>query len=95
MTRTSLHDGSEPKLVFSDEFNNDRRTFYPGYNPFWEAGDLHHWQTGNLERYDPATITTEDGVLKIALSRKDAHELNYKGGMTNNWNQFCFTLRSR
>jgi hypothetical protein len=24
------------KLVFSDEFNTDGRTFYPGDDPFWK-----------------------------------------------------------
>lgn len=33
MTRVSLHNGSEPKPVFSDEFNNDGWTFYPGDDP--------------------------------------------------------------
>ena len=37
MMRTSLHGGSELKLVFSDEFTNDRRTFYPSGDLFWEA----------------------------------------------------------
>jgi hypothetical protein len=32
------------KLVFSDEFNTDGRTFYPGDDPYWEAEDLHYWQ---------------------------------------------------
>ena len=32
-------------LVFSDEFNVDGRTFYPGDDPFWEAVDLHYWGT--------------------------------------------------
>src|SRR5215813_12087589 len=32
-------------LVFSDEFNQDGRTFYPGDDPYWEAVDLHYWQT--------------------------------------------------
>jgi len=32
-------------LVFSDEFNEDGRTFYPGDDPFWEAVDLHYWGT--------------------------------------------------
>jgi hypothetical protein len=36
-------------LVFSDEFNTDGRTFYPGDDPYWEAVDLHYWQTNNLE----------------------------------------------
>lgn len=32
-------------LVFSDEFNVDGRTFYPGDDPYWEAVDLNYWQT--------------------------------------------------
>lgn len=31
------------QLVFSDEFNVDGRTFYPGDDPYWEAVDLHYW----------------------------------------------------
>jgi len=36
-------DGSTWDLVFSDEFNQDGRTFWPGDDPFWEAVDLHYW----------------------------------------------------
>jgi beta-glucanase (GH16 family) len=42
-TKTSIEDGSEWDLVFSDEFNTDGRSFYPGDDPFWEAVDLHYW----------------------------------------------------
>ena len=35
---------TEMQLVFSDEFNTDGRTFYPGDDPYWEAVDLHYWQ---------------------------------------------------
>lgn len=31
------------QLVFSDEFNVDGRTFYPGDDPYWEAENLHYW----------------------------------------------------
>jgi len=31
------------QLVFSDEFNTDGRSFYPGDDPYWEAVDLHYW----------------------------------------------------
>lgn len=41
-TRTG-HDGKRYNLVFSDEFNRDGRTFWPGDDPFWEAVDLHYW----------------------------------------------------
>jgi len=41
-TRTGS-DGKTYDLVFSDEFNIDGRTFYPGDDPYWEAVDLHYW----------------------------------------------------
>ncbi|KAH9944283.1 glycoside hydrolase family 16 protein [Epithele typhae] len=81
----------EWQLVFSDEFNIDGRTFYPGEDPYWEAVDLHYWQTNNMEWYDPAAITTKNGALEITLSRKDTHGLQYQGGMMSTWNKFCFT----
>ena len=39
----SIEDGSDWDLVFSDEFNLDGRSFYPGDDPYWEAVDLHYW----------------------------------------------------
>lgn len=39
----SLVDGSDLALVFSDEFNQNGRTFWPGDDPYWEAVDLHYW----------------------------------------------------
>ena len=41
-TRTGS-DGNLYDLVFSDEFEIDGRTFYPGDDPYWEAVDLHYW----------------------------------------------------
>jgi beta-glucan synthesis-associated protein KRE6 len=41
-TRTG-NDGYTYELVFSDEFNLDGRTFYPGDDPYWEAVDMHYW----------------------------------------------------
>ncbi|KAI0257679.1 beta-glucan synthesis-associated [Lactifluus subvellereus] len=91
-TRSSFHDPSqELQLVFSDEFNVDGRTFYPGDDPYWEAVDLHYWQTGNLEWYDPGAIMTRNGALEITLSQKASHDLQYTGGMLSTWNKFCFT----
>ncbi|KAF7784634.1 hypothetical protein Agabi119p4_799 [Agaricus bisporus var. burnettii] len=81
----------EMTLVFSDEFDVDGRTFYPGDDPYWEAVDLHYWQTNNLEWYDPEAITTKNGSLQISLSRKQTHGLNFQGGMMTTWNKFCFT----
>lgn len=43
--KRSLETGEELELVFSDEFNTDGRTFYPGDDPYWEAVDLWYWGT--------------------------------------------------
>ncbi|CAE6487052.1 unnamed protein product [Rhizoctonia solani] len=90
-TRTSLTDGTTYDLVFSDEFNVNGRSFYPGDDPYWEAVDLHYWSTNNLEWYDPAQVTTTNGSLRIELAAKHEHGLNYTGGMLSSWNKFCFT----
>ncbi|KAJ7630781.1 beta-glucan synthesis-associated protein [Roridomyces roridus] len=83
--------GNELQLVFSDEFETAGRTFYPGDDPYWEAVDLHYWQTNNLEWYDPAAITTKNGALEITLSNIENHGLNYQGGLMSSWNKLCFT----
>jgi beta-glucanase (GH16 family) len=90
-TRPSWTGGSDMQLVFSDEFNIPGRSFYPGDDPYWEAVDLHYWQTNNLEWYDPAAVTTENGSLVITLTKQSTHNLNYQGGMVTTWNKFCFT----
>jgi beta-glucanase (GH16 family) len=41
--RPAWNSDSEMELVFSDEFNTDGRTFYPGDDPYWEGVDLHYW----------------------------------------------------
>ncbi|CAE6494910.1 unnamed protein product, partial [Rhizoctonia solani] len=86
-TRSSLEDGSEWDLVFSDEFNTAGRSFYPGDDPYWEASDLHYWGTNNLEWYDPSALTTVDGNLRVSLSKSTPkyHELDYMGGMMSTW----------
>ncbi|CAA7262719.1 unnamed protein product [Cyclocybe aegerita] len=84
----------EMVLVFSDEFNMDGRTFYPGDDPFWEAVDLHYWGTNDLEWYDPVQATTEGGSLRLKIERanpEDNHNMNYRSGMIQSWNKFCFT----
>ncbi|KAK7441814.1 hypothetical protein VKT23_016476 [Stygiomarasmius scandens] len=94
-TITSVTDGkTKMKLVYSDEFNQEGRSFYPGDDPYWEAVDLHYWGTNNLEWYDPAAITTKNGSLVVTLSKEDPsrnHDLNYRGGMMTTWSKLCFT----
>ena len=93
-TRTG-YDGQPYELVFSDEFNIDGRTFYPGDDPFWEASDIWYGSTADQEWYDPSQVTTKDGKLRIIMeSVTDMtlnHDLPYKSGMLQSWNKFCFT----
>lgn len=90
-TKVDYVTGQTWQLVFSDEFNTEGRTFYPGDDPYWEAVDLHYWATGNKEWYDPSAITTVNGSLEIQLSARPKNNLNYTGGMLASWNKFCFT----
>ncbi|KAJ7678230.1 glycoside hydrolase family 16 protein [Mycena polygramma] len=90
-TIKSLYTGREMKLVFSDEFETDGRTFYSGDDPYWEAVDLHYWATNNMEWYDPSAVTTANGSMKITLTAQPIHDLNYTGGLVTSWNKFCFT----
>ncbi|TCD62780.1 hypothetical protein EIP91_006424 [Steccherinum ochraceum] len=89
--KTNLLDDKEWQLVFSDEFNVDGRSFYPGDDPYWEAVDLHYWATNNMEWYDPSMITTRNGSLEVTLDQKPKNGLDYMGGMMSTWNKFCYT----
>ena len=60
-------DGEQYELVFSDEFNVDGRTFYPGDDPFWEAVDIWYGSTADQEWYDPSQVTTSGGALQITM----------------------------
>ena len=84
-------DGTQLELVFSDEFNTDGRTFYPGDDPFFQAVDLWYGVTQDLEWYDPDAVTTLGGVLELRFDPFQSHGLNYRSGMLQSWNQMCFT----
>ncbi|EJC97937.1 glycoside hydrolase family 16 protein [Fomitiporia mediterranea MF3/22] len=84
-------DGNTYNLVFSDEFNVDGRSFYPGDDPYWEAVDLHYWPTGDLEWYDPSAVTTANGKLVFTMAETPNHDLSFMSGMLQSWNKFCFT----
>ncbi|KAJ3570177.1 hypothetical protein NP233_g4569 [Leucocoprinus birnbaumii] len=93
--KSYMYPNQKLQLVFSDEFNQDGRTFYPGDDPFWEAVDLHYWGTNDLEWYDPQQATTEGGALRLRLAQvanpADNHNMKYRSGMIQSWNKFCFT----
>ncbi|PPQ99336.1 hypothetical protein CVT24_009150 [Panaeolus cyanescens] len=94
-TYRSYEGDEEMVLVFSDEFDRDGRSFYPGDDPFWEGVDLHYWGTVDEEWYDPGQVTTSGGALRIRMDQVDDitqnHNLLYRSGMIQTWNKFCFT----
>ncbi|PWN50381.1 concanavalin A-like lectin/glucanase [Violaceomyces palustris] len=88
--KTIQLDGQDYNLVFSDEFNQPGRTFWPGDDPFWEAVDMHYAATGDYEWYSPEAVNTSDGALLIVLEEVENHNLNFRSGMVQSWNKFCF-----
>ena len=90
LTRTSTFDGSTLNLVFSDEFNVQNRTFYPGDDPYWTAANIWYGATQDMEWYDPVAATTNGGTLQLTLAAFPNHNLQYQSGMLNSWNQMCF-----
>ncbi|KAJ1767874.1 hypothetical protein IW140_003430 [Coemansia sp. RSA 1813] len=79
------------KLVFSDEFKKEGRTFGPGEDSNWEAVDLWYWPTRDMEWYDPHHITTTGGNLVITLEKNESHPgLPYTSSMLQSWNKRCF-----
>ncbi|KAH8827649.1 beta-glucan synthesis-associated [Flagelloscypha sp. PMI_526] len=74
-TRTGF-DGQDYVLVFSDEFERDGRTFYPGDDPYWEAVDLWYGATADMEWYDPRQVTTRDGNLVITIDSTSTTQPN-------------------
>jgi len=89
MTRTSW-DGKTLNLAFSDEFETDGRTFYPDDDPYFVGVDLWYGVTKDLEWYDPDALTTGNGTLNIRFDAFQNHNLNYRSGMLQSWNQLCF-----
>ncbi|KAI9696518.1 MAG: hypothetical protein M1820_008146 [Bogoriella megaspora] len=84
------HNGASQTLVFSDEFNDDGRTFYDGDDAFFQAMDLWYGVTEDLEWYDPDAISTGNGTLNILFSAFENHNLDYRSGMLQSWNKMCF-----
>lgn len=82
-------DGEDWELVFSDEFNAEGRTFYPGMDQFWEAVDLHYAATRDLEWYDPDAVITSNGTLNLRMDVLQNHGLFYRSGMLQSWNKMC------
>jgi hypothetical protein len=51
-----------------------------GDDPYWEAVDLHYWQTNNKEWYHPEQVTTKNGKLILTLDDQPLNGMAYRGG---------------
>lgn len=89
MTKNSKTGGTM-NLVFSDEFNDPGRTFYPGDDPYFAGVNLWYGVTQDLEWYDPDALSTANGTLNIQFDAFPNHNLAYRSGMLQSWNQLCF-----
>ncbi|KZF23475.1 glycoside hydrolase family 16 protein [Xylona heveae TC161] len=89
MTRPGLN-GNTLNLVFSDEFTKPNRSFYPGDDPYWTAPNIWYGATQDLEWYDPDAVTTYNGTLQLRLDQTLNHNVQFRSGMLNSWNQICF-----
>jgi beta-glucanase (GH16 family) len=76
--------GETWELMFSDEFEKDGRTFYPGDDPYWESIDLHAWGTNDLEWSVipslPAPSASQTFAHPYHLIRYDHRQLSTKDG---------------
>ncbi|KAI9225424.1 MAG: family 16 glycoside hydrolase [Piptocephalis tieghemiana] len=83
-------EGTKYNLVFSDEFESAGRSFLPGEDPFWEAKDMHYWPTQDHEYYKPSQVSTGNGSLQLLMEKIKTGDLDYRSGMVQSWNKFCF-----
>lgn len=83
------------KLVFSDEFNKDNRTFGEYEDQFFTAVDLHYGATQDLEYYLPHMATTKNGSLEITFDKFNHSGFEYVSAMLQSWNKLCFNKQAR
>ncbi|KAG7346780.1 beta-glucan synthesis-associated protein (SKN1)-domain containing protein [Nitzschia inconspicua] len=105
-TRSLYGKDSRPyQLVFSDEFEQEGRTFQDGSDPRWTAIHKNDYTNLALHFYSNQNAKTEDGVLRISTERKEnvyrafnektkkfyADKKYIQSAMMQSWNKFCFT----
>ncbi|KAI5962063.1 hypothetical protein KGF57_001508 [Candida theae] len=97
--RTNLVDPNTPagahnktphwKLVYSDEFNSDNRSFGEYEDQFFTAVDLHYRATQDLEYYLPHMAATRNGSLEITFDKLAYNGFEYVSAMLQSWNKLC------
>lgn len=90
-TFTSPVSNTQYQLQFSDEFEQEGRTFWPGDDQYFEAVDIWYGVTADYEWYSPENVNTTGGALTITMTDIPSHNLNFQSGMVQSWNKLCFT----
>lgn len=91
-------------LIFSDEFEDDRRSFVDGHDTRWTAEDRPGIPNAAIQYYNSSHVKTSEGKLVIETTRQEATWKEYdktgkeysftrvyQSGMLTTWNKFCFT----
>ena len=98
----SKGDDKTYNLVFSDEFEVDGRRFDDGTDPRWTALHKNDYTNNPLHYYSNDAVRSGNGSMSISISidpRDDLESLSeagteykeFKTGMVQSWNKFCFT----
>ncbi|KAG7393602.1 hypothetical protein PHYPSEUDO_007439 [Phytophthora pseudosyringae] len=84
---------NEYKLIFSDEFNNSKRTFEAGFDPKWTAIDIRDTTNMGQHYFLPQAVQIDKGNLIITTSKpkKRYRGAKYVSGSVQTWNKFCYT----
>lgn len=101
-----LHDGRSLKLVLSDEFEEEGRSFGASDDKYFHAVEKPDDTNQAIEFYNSSReyVTTKDGSLVLTtravktswvgvdgLGKPSIMTKNYTSGMVQSWNKFCFT----
>lgn len=92
-------------LIFSDEFEDEKRSFMDGHDTRWTAEDRPGIPNAAIQYYNSSFVKTRDGKLVIETARQNAtwkeydpktgeqysFSRVYSSGMVTTWNKFCFT----
>ncbi|KAL3772837.1 hypothetical protein ACHAW5_009514 [Stephanodiscus triporus] len=105
-TAANYHkDTRDYELVFSDEFEQDGRSFEDGADPRWTAIDKNDYTNEALHYYRSQNVRTANGALSISSILKSnlykafdedkgtyfADAKHVQSGMVQGWNKFCMT----
>jgi len=98
-------DNRDYKLVFSDEFETEGRSFADGEDTRWTALDKNDYTNDALHYYRSENAITTNGVLNITTNLKDndykafnedtkkfyLDTKHVQSAMLQGWNKFCMT----